>query len=168
MTPIAITIAGTTPLLCGRPAGDSDIYPDIRARAAARLYQGADGSPVIPSLNCFRSFIGAAKYVGRSPAEIVHGLGVAESELPIHAQRDWLVDTRIVRHPQTGERRQCFRPRFDDWRLMLTLLVDPDVLPVEHARALVTAAGQRVGLGDFRPDRGGPFGRFRIDAWVQP
>jgi len=29
----------------------------------------------------------------------------------------------------------------------------------------VDSAGKRVGLGDFRPARKGPFGKFRVDEW---
>ncbi len=32
-------------------------------------------------------------------------------------------------------------------------------------RQLVDDGGQRVGLGDFRPDRKGPFGKFKVVYW---
>jgi hypothetical protein len=33
------------------------------------------------------------------------------------------------------------------------------------ARRLVDDAGRKVGLGDFRPWRRGPFGRFTVVRW---
>ena len=33
-------------------------------------------------------------------------------------------------------------------------------------RDLVDNAGGKVGLGDFRPDRKGPFGKFKIIHWT--
>ena len=71
----------------------------------------------------------------------------------------------MVRHPETGVRSVCHRPRFDDWRLDLTLLIDCDLWSGAEVRELVETAGQRVGLGDFRPERGGPFGRFGVGTW---
>jgi hypothetical protein len=167
MTPIAITIVGTTPLLCGRPVPD-DPGPDPgdpRVQAAARLYLGAGGEPVIPGLNLFRCFAGAVRLQGRCPVELVNALGLAERELPIRSERPWAVDSRMVCHPGTGLRSICHRPRFDAWQLDGTLLIDRDLWSPVQVRGLITDAGLRVGLGDFRPERGGPFGRFTVGSW---
>ena len=32
---------------------------------------------------------------------------------------------------------------------------------------LVDDAGQKIGLGDYRPARKGPFGRFSVVSWVE-
>ncbi len=167
MTPIAVTIAGTTPLLCGRPAPEVAV-PDIadpRSQAAARLYTDVTGQPVIPGLNLFRCITGAARHIGRCPVELVHSLGVAERDVRIRSEHPYAIDTRMVRHPESGERCLCHRPRFDDWSLDLTLLVDRDGISGADARLLLETAGVRVGLGDFRPERNGPFGRFILASW---
>jgi hypothetical protein len=166
MTPIAVTIRGTTPLLCGRPSSDvEDPCGDPRTRAASRLYRGADGAPVVPALNCFRCLTNAAFIIDRSPAEVVHAIGIAERDVPIRALYPWSVDSRAVRRKETGAWTLCHRPRFEDWRLDFTLLIDRELLPMTAARELVAVAGQRIGIGDFRPERGGPFGRFLVESW---
>ncbi len=166
MTSIAVCITGTTPLLCGRPASDAMPLGQVpRAQAAARLYLDEANEPVIPNLNLFRSFTGAARQLGRSPTEIVHHLGIRERVVPILALRGWVVDTRSVRQPKTGERTLCHRPRFDDWRLVFTLLIDQEAISVAEAHSVLNLAGQRIGLGDYRPERGGPFGRFAVTSW---
>jgi hypothetical protein len=139
-----------------------------RAQAAARLYRDEAGRPVIPNLNLLRCLTGAARELGRSPAEIIHHLGIQEREIPILAPRGWAVDTRSVRQPQTGERTLCHRPRFDAWQLAFTLLSDADALPASEMRSILDRAGQRIGIGDYRPERGGPFGRFVVSAWEVP
>lgn len=166
MKPISISLSGTTPLLCGRPA--SEVLPEgqpPRAQAALRLYLDTGGHPVIPSLNLLRAITGAARERGRSSAEIIHHLGIQEREIRIVSQRSWVVDSRSIRIPNTGERGICHRPRFDDWRLTCTLLHDPSGLSVDELHALVDLAGQRIGVGDYRPERGGPFGRFAVTLW---
>lgn len=167
MIPIAISLVGTTPLLCGRPVADDPgaDAEDPRVQAAARLYLGADGGPVIPGLNLFRCFAGAVRLRGHCPVELVNALGLAERELPIRSDQPWAVDSRMVRHPQTGIRSVCHRPRFDAWQLDATVLVDRDLWSPAQVRELITDAGLRVGLGDFRPERGGPFGRFAVGSW---
>ena len=57
------------------------------------------------------------------------------------------------------------RPRFDEWRVSFTLEVDETLFSEALVRELLDIAGKRIGLGDFRPERKGPFGRFRTDAW---
>lgn len=168
MTPIALTITGITPLLCGRPTEGSPDHRSPEEHASLKLYRSSDGRPVIPGLNLFRCLAGAAASIQRSAAEVVHALGISQSVLPIDAPAGWLVDTRIVRDRTTGMRVLCHRPRFDAWRLQALLQVDEDLLPLTDARTLVVAAGDRVGLGDFRPDRHGPFGRFAITGWETP
>jgi hypothetical protein len=120
---------------------------------------------MIPGLNLFCCFAGAARLQGRCPVEVAGTLILAERELPIRSDRPWVVDARMVRHPGTGRRSVCHRPRFDDWRLDLTLHIERDLWSPAQVRDLITTAGQRVGLGDFRPERGGPFGRFAIESW---
>lgn len=165
MTPITVTLTGTTPLLCGRPASEplpADATP--RTQAAARLYLDQAGLPVLPGVNLLRCLIGAAQERGKSATEFVHFLGIQEHEVRIGAKRPWVVDTRSVRLP-SGERALCHRPRFDDWRLVFTLLVDIAALPEVEIRCLADLAGQRIGLGDYRPERSGTFGRFAVSGW---
>jgi hypothetical protein len=37
----------------------------------------------------------------------------------------------------------------------------------ELFRDIVDSAGRRIGLGDFRPDRKGPFGKFVVVSWKE-
>jgi hypothetical protein len=77
------------------------------------------------------------------------------------------VDTRPVRIPTTGGRILCHRPCFNDWRLTCTLSIDPDLISLRLVRDVVDAAGKRIGLGDFRPDCKGPFGKFVVTSWSE-
>lgn len=161
-----VKITGTSPLLCGRPVHDlaaKDAAPN--QKAASRLYLDPKGQPVIPGHNLFRSILGAAPQIGYDPIELIHNLGIQERELLLVSPAPWLVDTRSVRNPETGERSLCYRPRFEDWSLQFTLLADLEVISREHLRFMVETAGKIIGLGDYRPERGGPFGCFVIDAW---
>jgi hypothetical protein len=42
------------------------------------------------------------------------------------------------------------------------LIVDEDEMPIETLKEIFDVAGRSVGIGDFRPAKGGPFGRFMI------
>ena len=52
------------------------------------------------------------------------------------------------------------RPRFDEWSVKVSLMVDEDAINVKDVIAAYTYAGRMVGLGDFRPR----FGRFDVEV----
>lgn len=58
------------------------------------------------------------------------------------------------------------RPRIDRWEFEADFSFDASACTQELLRELFGAAGKRCGLGDFRPARKGPFGRFEIAEWV--
>lgn len=167
MTTVPVIITGTTPLLCGKPAEPRPTLAP-RQQALLRLYQDAQGNPVIPSLNLFRCLTGAGRLLDNRMLDLGLALGIPQSDIRIASKHPWQVDTRTVRKPGSRERMACNRPRFDDWSLSFDLQVDADLVPIDQAAALVEIAGQRLGLGDFRAERGGPFGRFRISHWGHP
>ena len=88
-------------------------------------------------------------------------------EIPIIYDEPWEVDTRAVRVPATGARILCYRPKFNDWSLRFTIRLDDDVMTSELLREILDAAGKRIGLGDFRPDCKGPFGKFVVTHWEE-
>jgi len=60
------------------------------------------------------------------------------------------------------------RPLLKDWTLDFDLLVsEEDVSPnyFPTLRAICEDAGRRVGIGDFRIEKNGPFGKFVVESW---
>jgi hypothetical protein len=55
----------------------------------------------------------------------------------------------------------------ETWSVSLDLQIDDEILPSDHVHAILSDAGRRAGLGDYRPQRGGPFGRFSIVSWEE-
>jgi hypothetical protein len=80
-------------------------------------------------------------------------------------REDFEVDSRPVTIPSTKGRIMRHRPRWDDWTAEFSLEIDPSVLPVDLVHQLLEEGGRRVGIGDYRPEKGGPFGRFEIVSW---
>lgn len=75
------------------------------------------------------------------------------------------VDSRSVIIPKTNVRVMRHRPRLDRWSADFILLVNETVLVAAEVKLLLTKGGRRIGIGDFRPGRGGTFGRFMIRSW---
>lgn len=56
-----------------------------------------------------------------------------------------------------------YRPMFHRWSCSVTWEVDGELLTEGDLCTLVNRAGFGVGIGDWRPEKGGEFGRFEID-----
>jgi hypothetical protein len=184
---IQVTIEGTTPLLCNRFTDAAAMSASSGSRSSAigekgtpreqaekKLYLGADGRLIIPQPNLFRCIIDAGKYfkAGKSKVTTIKSslipscVDIRVVEIPIRHADPWEVDTRAVRIPSTGGRILCHRPSFNDWALDFTVYLDTEIMTVKLLREIVDAAGKRIGLGDFRPDCKGPFGKFVVTSWV--
>lgn len=85
------------------------------------------------------------------------GLGVA----------DYKVDSRPVVIAATKGRIVRHRPKIENWSVTFILEYDGDMLSDINVREIVDNAGLRCGVGDFRPTRKGPFGRYRVDKWAE-
>ena len=57
------------------------------------------------------------------------------------------------------------RARLEEWEVKCSLEIDEEILPVKDVHQILNDAGRRAGMGDFRPQKGGPFGRFQITSW---
>lgn len=77
------------------------------------------------------------------------------------------VDSRPVTIPATKGRIMRHRPRFDAWSATFELRVNEKVLAPEVVHQLLTEGGEQIGIGDFRPEKGGPFGTFRVGRWEE-
>ena len=52
------------------------------------------------------------------------------------------------------------RAKFDDWAVTFTVEVDPELVDKEQLASWLDIAGRRIGLGDWRPEKSGHYGRF--------
>lgn len=188
MKEIGIKITGTTPLICNRFTDEAQMTASNCTRtsivgdkgspkeqASKKLYIGNDGKPMIPQPNLFRAFIDAGKYFKAGKGKVTTQksslipacLEVEGVEIPIKSKDSWDVDTRAVRIPATGGRILAHRPKFNDWELEFTAHLDEEFISISLFREIVDTAGKRIGLGDFRPDCKGPFGKFVVTLWKE-
>lgn len=195
MSTINVSIQGESPLLMNRfteanaaqvSAGTSSAIRaggkgTPREQAEPRLYLTPDGKPMIPGPNIFRGVVDAGQFhkAGRKQITtaksslVPAGIRLLELECPIidpfNPDRPvkWEVDSRSVVNPATGGRMMCHRPRFDAWKLSFTLKVDDRMFDEGLVRVLVEDLGSKIGLGDYRPSRKGPFGLFMIVNWAR-
>jgi len=182
---IDATIEGTTPLIINKftdaaqlaaTSGSSQANrqpSDPREAAMARLYVNDKGVPVLPQPNLFRCFIeggrffksGKSKVTTQRNSLVAACLSVDGLHFPIQSTGGWSVDTRPIRNPATGGRMLRYRPIFHDWRISFSMSLMEEIIARKLLREIVDASGKLIGLGDFRPDCKGPFGKFVVVEW---
>lgn len=177
MITINVKISGITPLIVNRfheqaqEEASSGTHsrserPGPEEDAKMRLYQNGNG-PFLPAENIRQSIIGASSRhkIGRRAAtmDIAAGLYVFPFELTL--QGEWHVDSRAVVIKATGGRIVRHRPMFDEWSIDLKLQIDNSLVSEQLVKKIVEDAGALVGIGDFRPARKGPYGRFSVVTW---
>ncbi len=55
-----------------------------------------------------------------------------------------------------------YRAQFSQWEALLNLSFNASVVSFDHIVNMLNAAGYGVGIGEWRPEKGGMFGRFEI------
>ena len=187
MKTVEVAIEGVTPLLMNRFTEDNEVKVSAgvsgttvgnkgtpREQAAKTAYMDTNGMLYVPGPNVFRSIIEAGKYhkAGKSKVTtqkssmVPAGISIRELVLPLETKL-FEVDSRSVVIPSTGGRIMKHRARLDEWKLTFTLDIDDSMFCLSFVRQLVDDAGRRVGLGDYRPDRKGPFGKFAVIRWIE-
>lgn len=57
-----------------------------------------------------------------------------------------------------------YRAEFPEWKMNVTIQFFADVISEEEVYKLISAAGLASGLGEWRPQKGGQMGMWRIDC----
>ena len=79
---------------------------------------------------------------------------------------DFEVDMRPVTIPATKGRVMRYRARFNEWACSFRLRVNETILEEAIVRRLLAEGCEQIGIGDFRPDKGGSFGTAAIVSWA--
>lgn len=154
-----------------RKKTDEDHEEISRIEWLAAMYFDESIGPYLPGRMIKASLINAAKKTKEGP-KIRSGLLVATDKARLEYdgsrnQKDMWVsgeftDVRSV-VVQRARIMRC-RPVFRDWSCHVEIIIDESVVDTVDVFRLAETAGAMVGLGDFRPQYGGDFGRFSVEG----
>jgi len=57
-----------------------------------------------------------------------------------------------------------YRPMFVDWSITVNFEIDEELLKLDDLVTLLDRAGFGIGIGEWRPEKGGDYGRFEVDT----
>lgn len=145
---------------------EAEIVELARREFHCNLYLDPTGRPTIPIENVHSCLYASAKRRREGPL-FAGSLAVTSARFEydgpdepdaLWKEQEKFVDRRSVKVGTSRVFRT--RPIFPAWSLTVTAEHDPEVADLFHIRQWAVIAGARIGLGDYRPQRGGLFGRF--------
>lgn len=114
-----------------------------------------------PSTAFHQAAIRAGKLRGMVMTDLRASFTTPEIMVKIESENEPQVRFDWVRVQQSTDLR--FRPQFADWTASLRFSYLDGVIAPESIAALVNDAGSAVGVGEWRPEKNGPYGRFEVD-----
>jgi len=138
---------------------------DPQKEASEATYTTSDGKPGLPLLALKSAIIMAAhKDIGIEKTLVRKGLFIQSPDasliLPMKCSKA-IVREDCVRVGM-GAADLRYRPQFDTWSVEINIEYDADLLQPGDIVNLIDRAGFGVGVGEWRPEKGGEFGRFRV------
>ena len=138
---------------------------DPEAEFEAATYKTSDGKYGVPVdaikgsvINAAHKDLGIEKTLVRKALFILcpDPSGILEMECDEPIMREDMVRVGM------GSTDLRYRPEFRNWRVTFSIQYDAELLTPEDITNLIERAGFGVGIGERRPDKGGEFGRFRV------
>lgn len=179
------TIEGLTPLLMHNPRAMMTMnengsgpkkqksIPSAEDEAEMGAYRTADGVLAFPAIGVRNAMItaaGAFKYKTRSWKGFVTHIQIEPSDLLMLSNGDgplteYEIDVRRCVIKGRGAIVRA-RPIVKKWHTSFSFIVDTSMLPTDDPHGLIKTflleAGSRIGIGDYRPEKTGWFGRFTV------
>jgi len=149
-----VTIEGISTLIVHRRSETPN--PECRTpedEFEASLYVLREGVHGFPSDGVYSSLKTANG--GRLPGVTIMGGRLLELAAPAPKMGSAPVNRNGV--PTT-----CYRPEYFPWAINVPVFFDQNQIGFAELVQLFEAAGLNVGIGDWRPEKGGNSGRFRV------
>ena len=170
-----VEITGRTPILQNKPAEygfdeqwvEKQANSDWEKEALQKLYINPDGIVYEPSIHIERTLIEAGKKVrikgsGKATYSKLFGsmINVEPYEIK-HENQEYEIHKSLVVIPSTKGRVMRYRPMIKDWKLSFYVLAEEE-LDKAAIKECLEIAGKYSGLGDWRPEKKGKFGKFQV------
>lgn len=178
---ITVRIVGKSPLIqhqwsekarkmmrdkhAGKKTKDREVR-DPQKEGEEAAYRTVDGRYGVPAMAIKSALIEAAhKDLGIEKTLVRKALFLVCHDpgdiLPLECEEP-VIQENVVRVGQ-GSADLRYRPYFFNWACEVTWEIDAELLKVSDLLVLLDRAGFGVGLGEWRPEKGGEYGRFEID-----
>jgi len=177
-TKIKVRVEGISPLLMNR-FRDKAIEGKSKKRTGSMLTEDIEdklyiyeGTPYIPSVyfrNCIVEASKQFKIIGKGKSTYSKIVGATVDVFPeMISLKQGFEPFRIAAvNPMTKGRMMVTRPRFNKWNVEFEIILNDDGVDKEVMNEILTQAGRYVGIGDWRPEKKGMFGKFMVTSFKE-
>ena len=178
---VKLRIIGTSPLIQhqwgqkaldmmrSKHAGKKTKTRDVRdpeAEGREAMYVTQDGRPGVPAMAIKSAIISAAhKDIGIEKTLVKKSLFIrcddAKKVIPMECSAPVITEDTVRVGQGSADLR--YRPYFHEWAVNMEFEIDAELLRLEDLCNLIDRAGFGVGIGEWRPEKGGEYGRFEVD-----
>jgi hypothetical protein len=134
---------------------------DPEADYEACFYRTEDGAYAFPAIGVKSAMVGAGRFTDAKMTYLRGAFHIDEEMLPIIGEPRPREDMVRVGMGTADIR---YRPEFPDWKIPVTLKFNAAVISAEQLANLLNVAGFSIGIGEWRPERNGSYGRFHAAA----
>ena len=134
------------------------------------LYLDESGAPTLPEAAIRSNIEYAARKLKQGP-QVREGLIVEEVERFDYDRSLGIKAEELARNCQftvgvVVQRSRVLRTRarFDDWAATFVVEADDELVDQEQLLTWLDIGGRRLGLGDWRPQKSGQYGRFAVES----
>lgn len=170
-----LTLVGDSPLIvhawsekAKRAMLDKQMKKATKAKEAkdpdadyeACFYRTETGEYGFPAIGVKAAMVSAARFVDGMKMTVLRGAFHIDAELlPIIGtprRREDMVRVGM------GTADIRYRPEFPAWKMPVAIKFNSNVISAEQIANLINEAGFGVGIGEWRPERNGSYGRFHV------
>jgi len=179
MKKIEVEIEGTSPLLMNSPQAMLEPEADVKSKrdkyvpkieAERVAYRTKDKKLYVPAAAVKASMLNGASFKKSGKYSLKQFIAGStrviskkgDGEIILDNQ-DYEIDLRTV----VIQRNRVVkaRPRLDAWKLGFIIEYNDSLITADAIKPALEDAGQRIGLLDYRPQKGGEHGTFKIKKW---
>ncbi len=128
-------------------------------------YYNKDGKISFPANNIKQAMVGACRFLDKSvPMTLIRGaifvVGDEENLIPVKFGSESMRKDMVTVGMGSADIR--YRGELKDWEMELLIKYNADVISAEQVINLLQIAGFSQGLGEWRPEKNGDFGTFKV------
>lgn len=127
----------------------------------ACFYRTPTGSYGFPAIGVKAAMVSAARYVDAKMTVLRGAFHIDDEMLTVIGDPRPREDMVRVGMGTADIR---YRPEFVDWRIPVTIKFNTSAISAEQIANLLNVAGFGVGIGEWRPERNGSYGRFHVGS----
>jgi hypothetical protein len=135
---------------------------DPEADYEACFYRTPGGEYGFPAIGVKAAMISACRFADMKMTEARGAFHIDAEMLPVIGSPRPREDMVRVGMGTADIR---YRPEFPEWRMPITLKFNASVISAEQLANLINIAGFGVGIGEWRPERNGSYGRFHVGSY---